>query len=334
MLSRVAALPRRVGRRARRTVREGRARFRDAVARRPGAHWPAGLRVEPPVPPEDKALRDRLVWQGSRLDPDRPAAIWHEWENAALRTRAQSEAARRAIVDAGLSPHGDEPKNWDALLALGLILDRFPSTARVLDAGATLYSRLLPWLYLYGFRRLHGVDLTFEEPVQLGPIRYERMDLTATTFESGSFDAIACLSVIEHGVPIDAYVREASRLLRPGGLLITSTDFWCEPVATGKEAYGVRAHILTPAEIEACVAEGRRHGLRPTRPLDLRCEDKVVHWDRVDLDFTFVAFVLEKSGPRPWSSAVRALGRAVRRRVRRLRSSAQTGRASRSTSAT
>jgi SAM-dependent methyltransferase len=330
VLSRVAALPRRVGRRARRAVREGRAGIRDAVAR--ADHEPqAEPPVEPSVQPEDQPLRDRLVWQGARLDPDRPPEIWRDWENTVLRTRAQSEAARQAVSDAGLHPHGDEPKNWDALLALGLILDRFPPTARVLDAGATLYSRLLPWLYLYGFRRLHGVDLTFDEPVQLGPIRYERMDLTATTFEAGSFDAIACLSVIEHGVPIDAYLREASRLLRPGGLLVTSTDFWCEPVATGdKEAYGVRAHVLTPAEIEACIAEGRRHGLRPTRRVDLRCEDKVVHWDRVDLDFTFVAFVLEKTGPWPWSSSVRALGR----RLGRGRSTAQAGRASRSTSAT
>jgi SAM-dependent methyltransferase len=329
VLSRLAALPRRVVRRARRALREVRSAVTRTLRPRPT------LPVERPIPPEDIPLRKRLEWQGARLDPEPPAEIWRDWENAVLRTRGQGAAARQALTDAGLHPHPDEPKNWDALLALGLILDRFPPTARVLDAGATLYSRLLPWLYLYGYRRLHGVDLTFEEPVEMGPIRYEGMDLTATSFEPRSFDAIACLSVIEHGVPIEAYLREAARLLRPGGLLITSTDFWCEPLLTGgKEAYGVAAHVFTPAEIEACIAEGRRHGLRLTRRLDLRCEDKVVHWDRIDLDFTFAAFVLERAGPWPWSIRVRAVRRAVRRRWRRLRGWRQSERARRSTSAT
>jgi SAM-dependent methyltransferase len=166
-----------------------------------------------------------------------------------------------------------------------------------MDAGATLYSRLLPWLYLYGFRRLHGIDLRFEEPVVLKPIRYERMDLTATTFDDASFDAVACLSVIEHGVPRDGYLREASRLLKPGGLLITSTDFWCEPLdAGGHEAYGVEAKVFTPDELVSWVEAAPAHGFRITSPLDLRCEERVVHWERVGLDFTFANFVLEKVG--------------------------------------
>ena len=281
--------------------------------------------VDAPIPEGDVKLRDRLVWQGARLDPAVPADIWRPWANAALRTRAEADAARDAVVAAGLHPHADDPKNWDSLLALGLILDRFDTTARVLDAGSTQYSRLLPWLYLFGYRALHGVDLTYEGPVEVGPIRYEQMDLTATTFADASFDAIACLSVIEHGVPVEAYLREASRLLKPGGLLITSTDFWCEPVDTaGREAYGVAAHIFTPAEIGACVAAARRHGLRPTGPLDLRCDERVVHWERMGLEFTFASFVLERAGPRPWSLLARRARRAVAQRSRARRSTSAT----------
>jgi len=236
-----------------------------------------------------------------------------------------AQAAHAAIADAGLHPHADEPKNWDALVALGLILDRFPTTARVLDAGSTQYSRLLPWLYLYGFRRLHGVDLVYDGPREVGPIRYEQMDLTATTFEAASFDAIACLSVIEHGVSIEAYLREARRLLRPGGLLITSTDFWCEPVDAGsREAYGVPARIFTPADIAGWVARARMLGLRLTGRLDLHCEERVVHWERMGIEFTFATLVLERTEPWPWSRVLRDARRWLGQRARLSRSTSAT----------
>ena len=49
------------------------------------------------------------------------------------------------------------------------------------------------------------------------PIRYIPGDLTHTPFPDGYFDAIACLSVIEHGVPLQNYFREMYRLLKPNG---------------------------------------------------------------------------------------------------------------------
>jgi 2-polyprenyl-3-methyl-5-hydroxy-6-metoxy-1,4-benzoquinol methylase len=278
------ALPRRVVGRSRRAL--GRLRRRG----RPRAPGPPRHATQ-----SERKLRARITSQGGRLDPTRPIPIWRSWVNASLKTREQVDAARKALVDAGLSPHPDDPKNWDALIALGLVLDRFGPRARVLDAGATQYSRLLPWLYLYGFRRLHGIDLTYEGEFQVGPIRYARMDLTRTSFRSGWFDVIACLSVIEHGVPVDEFLRESARLLRPGGLLITSTDFWAEGVeTTGLEAYGAPVKIFTAPEIAAWVEAGQEHGLRPFGPLDLACENRVVHWERVGLDFTFVNFVLER----------------------------------------
>jgi SAM-dependent methyltransferase len=299
--SQLQGLPRRVLRRS--------SRLLGMTPQRPQS---ANGRATPGVSERD--FRAKIVWQGGRLDPARPPQIWRPWINRALQSREDADAAKAALVEVGLHPHRDDPKNWDSLVALGLILDRFPSSARVLDAGSTQYSRLLPWLYLYGYRRLHGIDLTYEQPFRAGPIAYARMDLTATTFASSSFDAIACLSVIEHGVPIDAYLREAARLLRPGGLLITSTDYWSEAMQTaGLEAYGVPVKIFTAAEMTALVDAAAAHGLRPVGPIDLACRDRVVHWERVGLDFTFVNVVLERvgaPGPRPLLDRLRsAVGR-------------------------
>jgi 2-polyprenyl-3-methyl-5-hydroxy-6-metoxy-1,4-benzoquinol methylase len=244
----------------------------------------------------ESALRQRLLSEGASLHPHRPEPVWRPWVNTALQTRIDVARAVAEIRRCGLPPHSDEPKNWDLLIALGVILDRYPRGARVLDAGAAQYSRLLPWLYLYGFRRLQGIDLMYKHPVQVGPIRYEGMDLTRTRFPNRSFDAITCLSVIEHGVELDAYFQEMSRLLAPSGVLITSTDFWCDPLDThGKVAYGVRVKVFERAEIEEAVRRAARYGLRPTTALELRCAERAVDWARMELQFTFVNFVLERS---------------------------------------
>jgi SAM-dependent methyltransferase len=255
-------------------------------------------------PESERALRRDLRREGAA---DRPASlgpIWRDWVNRALRSEAEVEAAITEIRRCGLPAHGERTKNWDLAVALGEILDRVPRDGPVLDMGAPLYSRLLPWLYLCGYRSLQGIDLTFERPIRRGPIRYERMDMTRTTFPDGSFAAIASLSVIEHGVDLEAYLDEAARLLRPGGLLITSTDFWCEPVDTGgQEAYGVPIRIFRPADLERFVASAASRGLRPVRPLDLACDERVVTWRRFDLRYTFVNVVLERAGSESASSA-------------------------------
>lgn len=246
--------------------------------------------------PGEGTLRRRLIGQGASLHPSRPDDLWKRWLDAPLQTRADADAAVAAVEACGLPRHNDVPKNWDLLIALGLILERTTSSASILEMGATQYAKLLPWLYLYGYRRLRGIDLVYDAPVVLGPIRYERMDLTATTFPDASFDAIACLSVVEHGVDLGAYLREASRLLRPGGVLVTSTDFWCEPVETGgREAYGGPIRIFTPGDIEAFIVAAERYGLVGARPVALECQERVVHWDRFDLDYTFLNSVLVKT---------------------------------------
>ncbi len=167
--------------------------------------------------------------------------------------------------------------------------------ARVLDAGSELFSVILPWLYLYGYRDLIGIDLVHRRPIRRGPIRYEHGDLTKTGFAAESFDAIACLSVIEHGVEPRAYWAEMSRLLKPGGVLVTSTDFWQTPLAdrTAHDSH-LAVHVFTPPELSTALQAAGEYGLRLTGPLDLTCGEKVVRWDPYDLDYTFAVFTLEK----------------------------------------
>jgi SAM-dependent methyltransferase len=216
-------------------------------------------------------------------------------ENAVLRDRAEYASAVRQLRQLGLPLHRDRPKNWDTLAALGAILRRTERSGSILDAGSAMYSTMLPVLWRYGYERLTGINLEFRRPMRQGPARFVPGDLTATGFEQGTFDAITCLSVIEHGVDLSAYFSEASRLLRQGGILITSTDFSHEPIDTaGMTAYGVPVHIFTPEEIKLALETAADVGLEPTGELDLRPSEYPVTWKRLGLRYTFLVSTLRK----------------------------------------
>jgi SAM-dependent methyltransferase len=221
-----------------------------------------------------------------------PAAPWH---NAVLRTHREVQDVIWQVEKLGLPLNEDYPKNWDSLAALDSILKGTDTSARILDAGAELYSVILPWLYLYGYRHLIGINLVFKYPLKRGLIQYEYGDITRTGFKDRTFDAITCLSVIEHGVNIRSFFEEAARLLKPGGILVTSTDYYCEPVETHDlKAYGVPIHVFARDEISAMLNIAHECGLEPTGEINLDCQDKAVTWKEFDLDFTFVVFTLRK----------------------------------------
>jgi glycosyltransferase involved in cell wall biosynthesis/SAM-dependent methyltransferase len=212
-----------------------------------------------------------------------------------LRTRAEYETAIRECRRLRLPLHPDRPKNWDALGAVSTVVNRLGTDIRVLDAGAARYSPVLPWLRLLGVRNLVGNNLEFRRVHTHGTVRFEPGDIINTDYDSGSFDAVACMSVIEHGVPLAAFVAEVARMLRPGGVLIVSTDYDHDPPETaGLQAYGAPVHIFGPDEIRAFVDEADRHGLRLLGELALEHAERPVHWKRIGLDYTFIRLGFER----------------------------------------
>ena len=217
-------------------------------------------------------------------------------ENAVLQTRQEWQFAVEQALTLGLPLHQDPPKNWDSLAALSAILTRTDSSAKILDAGAERYSVILPWLSLYGYQNLTGINLVFDQLKQ-GNILYEYGDLTQTRYESNSFEAITCLSVVEHGVDIGAYFQEMSRLLKPGGILVTSTDYYDEPIETrGQVAFGVPLRIFSRLDIEQILQLASRFDLHLTSPIELECTEKAVTWVAYALSYTFIVFTLQKKG--------------------------------------
>ena len=231
---------------------------------------------------------------GAGTPKGRPIA---PWQNTTLKSRSDAEQAVAQVRKLGLVDHADLPKNWDALAALAVVLDHTDPSSAVLDAGAEFYSPVLPTLFLYGYNHLVGINLAFHKPIRRGPIRYEPGDITKTRFEPDTFDAITCLSVIEHGVGLASYFREMARILKPGGLLITSTDYWPQTVDTNSmAAYGSPVKIFTAQEIQSALDLAQQSGFEMTGRVDLLAKEKAVLWARVGLEFTYVIFCLRK-GP-------------------------------------
>jgi len=186
-------------------------------------------------------------------------------------------------------------KNWDHLAAVFAILAETTPSARIPDAGAELYSNVLPALFVYGYQNLIGINGDFKAPSRRGPIRYLHGDITQTVFEEASFDAACCMSVIEHGVPLEDYFREMHRILKPGALLITSTDYFPSQIDThGQSAHGAPVKTFTQAEIEAALRLAVETGFELTGDVNLDCDKKPVRWEQCNLDFTFVIFTLRK----------------------------------------
>jgi SAM-dependent methyltransferase len=235
----------------------------------------------------------RVPWLFSRPRPPARRA-----ENAVLRSEAEWRAACAEAASLGLSRHPDPSKTWDSLIALDVVLRNVPPGGRILDAGAERYSVLLPWLAAFGYQHLFGINLVFDKVRRRGPIEYRPGDLTRTGLHAESFDAITCLSVIEHGVDIDAYLTEAARLLRPGGVLMTSVDYWPDPVDTGgQQAYGVPIRIFTRADLRDIIKRAEAYGLVPSSPIADDAFDgqqRAVSWRRFGLTYTFAAFTLRK----------------------------------------
>lgn len=236
------------------------------------------------------SLRIQYGATGPHGYPDAP------WYNSVLKNQKEVNNAISQVCKLGLPMMQFPSKNWDSLAALDLILKCTDINSRIFDAGGEFYSMILPWLFLYGYKNLSAGNLAFQRSIKKGPIVYHHTDITKTGLGREAYDAITCLSVIEHGVNLRAYFCEMSRILKPGGVLITSTDYFeTEVDAKGRMAYGVPIHIFTRVEIVEAIEIAGQFGFTPISPLDLSAEEKVVNWKQYDLNFTYVIFSLRKT---------------------------------------
>ena len=246
-----------------------------------------------------KRVVERMLW--SRVTVQRklggerplPSAMPH---TDVLRDAAAWQAAVAECRRLKLPLHRDKPKNWDALGAVATVLNTLGRASSVLDAGSARYSSVLPWLRLFGLSDLVGNNLEFGDDVRRDGVLFRYGDITKTDFPDGRFDAVTCMSVVEHGVPIEPFLAESARIIRPGGVLVVSTDYDQDPPdTTGVTAYGQPVHIFSPDDIRDFVKTAEKHGLVLKGELALEHAERPVHWKRTGLDYTFIRLAFDRA---------------------------------------
>jgi SAM-dependent methyltransferase len=216
----------------------------------------------------------------------------HEWvqsqTNRALKSNLEVGQAEVMAMARGWPFHPERTKNWDNFLAVyhAIRAERGP----VLDAGACRdpksASVFLPTLALHDFTDLHGINLDEGAPVSVGGATYQYGDITSIPFPDQHFAFIACLSTIEHGVDWRAFYASCARVLRRGGELFVSFDYWKDPVDTGGQmAFGAPVKVFTKDEVLDMVNFCASQGLRITSPTKLHCKDRVIQW--LGMNYTF-----------------------------------------------
>jgi len=236
----------------------------------------------------NKEYKCKLEQQGYDLQPDIPD---FEQTGPVLSSECEYKDAIAELERCGLIPHGHPVKNWSHIIALKNIMELSETDDRVLDAGGEVYSPLVDWLYLYGYRDLVVLNKEFDGEFNHGPVTYMPGDITATEFGDSTFEAIACLSVIEHGVDTDEFLDEAYRLLRRGGVLVVSIDYWPEGVdSKGKTAFGLPWEPFDRADAVEFVNKAISIGFEISETPNLTAGDKIVKWQGEE--YTFAIFIL------------------------------------------
>lgn len=124
----------------------------------------------------------------------------------------------------------------------------------------------------------------------------DKRDFFAVDFAPQSFQFLTALSVVEHGVLMRRYLRKAYELLKTGGFLLTSTDYWEEAIVTEdkyRRSQSGEEQIFGPQDITEIFGEAMPLGFELYDGCDFGMSEKLVHWKGKAYTFTFL--VLRKS---------------------------------------
>lgn len=137
----------------------------------------------------------------------------------------ETVAAMKKLIEEFPGFYLHPSKQWEYPWALQNA--RLGLNSRVLDVGCG--ASILPmYLDRLGHRVVAcDIDLDWDLVGQT-PIPYIKADLTHLPFESAQFEAVFCLSVLEHLAreQMAPALSELQRVLRPGGRLLLTTDFY------------------------------------------------------------------------------------------------------------
>lgn len=202
--------------------------------------------------------------------------------------------------------HESAEKNWDCY-QLARLVESMPPESRMIDLGCgdTFIVRLLSAL---GFKNIHGIDLSISCVARLRqfikmwrakslqvPFHLRKADITQTGFPANHFDLATCVSVIEHGVDLEKFLAESNRILKPGGVLFITTDYWPEEINddSGLRPYNLPWKIFSKKDIEKLIEQATDFGFSLYKETTIPSSaEKCVAWN--GQEYTFINIIFKK----------------------------------------
>ena len=209
-----------------------------------------------------------------------------------LKTQKEIEECSRFLHQRGFESHGLKCKDWDLATIIPEIIE-----GNFLDMGSS-DSFILKNLILKKISgELHGIDL--REPINpLRGVKYSMGDLLNTKFPDNYFKNITCLSVIEHEVDFHRFAVEASRLLKIGGKLFVTFDYWNPKVISQIKLYDLSWQPLDKQLVVDLITECKSQSLYPVQDMDWTMGDAVINKNNYSPDpstsYTFGIVTFEK----------------------------------------
>jgi len=177
-------------------------------------------------------------------------------------------AATEFLQEGGFKTNPCIFKNWDMANVIPKI---FGGT--ILDMGSTTS----PILYNVECAKKYGIDPTPEQN-KIPGVEYFVGDLLDVPLPGNSLDFITCLSVLEHGVDIHRFARECGRLLKKGGKLFVTFDFWAPKIMLQSDIhlYGVKWTPLGPSDVAFLIHQAMEFSLFLSSDVDLTVGDPII----------------------------------------------------------
>ncbi len=179
-------------------------------------------------------------------------------------------------------PHYYRPGiGWLYRKRLVMALDLLRPGGRVLEIGVG--SGVLVPTLTRSFDEYVGTDLELAEGLERLVHRgckasFRTADIVdGEALEENSFDAVVCISVLEHIREIDAAARTLARALRPGGTLVAGYPMVSRAMTRAFELigyHGIDDHHVTPPvriarALESVLEPAGRRALPPLAPVPL-----------------------------------------------------------------
>jgi ubiquinone/menaquinone biosynthesis C-methylase UbiE len=143
----------------------------------------------------------------------------------------------------------------------------------------------------------------------LGNVEFRAMDCQDLGFLPASFDVVLSNALLEYLVDVDAFMKAAFRILKPGGLFLCGTKnlLLSLRTAAGSPLYGNHVQEFTPLELRAALekhyVDVKIYGERMKEP----SKAFIMNASALKIERFLVAHGIKHQFPRSWRNYIRRL---------------------------